>query len=74
MDSDKRSAQLERLEVVETFGGGAGASAPRMKSARASSTAPFGLPCLTGRTSPVARFSRAHVPAAAIPIESRAAA
>lgn len=32
------------------------------------------VPCLAGRSSPVARFSRAHVPAVAIPIENRAAA
>jgi hypothetical protein len=49
---------------------GASASAARMKSACASSTEPFGLPCLAGRTFPVACFSRAHVPAVAIPIET----
>src|ERR1700735_5239659 len=48
------------LFVVPTIS--ASASTPRMKSACASSTAPFGLPCLAGRTAPVARFSRAHVP------------
>src|SRR6185437_6999060 len=40
----------------------------------ASSTEPFGLPCLAGLTAPVARFSRAHAPAVAIPTENRAAA
>src|SRR5207248_7785270 len=62
-----------RSTISSSVVSGAFASAPRMKSACASSTAPFGLPCLAGRMSPVARFSRAHVPAVAIPIENRAA-
>src|SRR5713226_6224739 len=63
-----------RSTISSSVVSGASASTPRMKSACASSTAPFGLPCLAGRTSPVARFSRAHAPAVAIPIANRSAA
>ena len=45
-----------------------------MKSAWASRTEPFGLPCFAGLTAPVERFRRAQAPAVATPIENRAAA
>src|SRR5271155_763015 len=63
-----------RSTISSSVVSGVSASTPRMKPACASSTAPFGLPCFAGRTFPVARFSRAHAPAVAIPIANRAAA
>jgi hypothetical protein len=50
-----------RSAISSSVVSGAFASARRMKSACPSSTDPFGLPCLAGQTSPVARFSRARV-------------
>src|SRR3984957_10834143 len=67
-------SRRNRSTISSSVMSGASASAPKMNSACASSTAPFGLPCFAGRTFPVARFSLAHAPAVAIPIENRAAA